>query len=146
VIREHPLAGVGIGAEARESRELARAKGDRVGKPSHTTPLTVTAELGALGVLAYLGFLAGGAVMLVRTYRRQDHTVGLTLAAAFLVLVVHSLFYSGFFEDPLMWGTLATAAAALLAPLGVAAPSPAAAGPTGLGRPAVAGQQSKGVV
>jgi O-antigen ligase len=145
VIREHPLVGVGIGAEARESRELARAKGNRVRKPSHTTPLTVTAELGVLGMLAYLAFLAGGAVMLVRTYRRQDRGLGLALGAAFLVLVVHSLFYSGFFEDPLMWGTLATAAAALLAPLGVAAPSPAAAGATGLGRPAVAGQQSKEV-
>ena len=145
VIREHPFVGVGIGAEALESRELARAKGDRVGKPSHTTPLTVAAELGALGVLAYLAFLVGAAVMLVRTYRRRDHAVGLALAAAFLVLVVHSLFYSGFFEDPLMWGTLAAAAATLLAPLGVGAPSPAAAGPTGLGRPAVAGQQSKEV-
>ena len=146
VIREHPVVGVGIGAEARESRELARAKGDRVGKPSHTTPLTVTAELGALGALVYLAFLVGGAVMLVRTYLLHDHAVGLALAAAFLVLVVHSLFYSGFFEDPFMWGTLATAAAALLDPIGVAARSPAAAGPTGLGRPAVAGQQSKGVV
>jgi len=145
VIREHPLVGVGIGAEARESRELARAQGDRVGKPSHTTPLTVTAELGALGVLVYLAFLAGGAVTLLRAYRRLDHAFGLALAAVFLVLVVHSLFYSGFFEDPLMWGALAAAAAVLLAPLGAAAPSPAAAGPTGLGRPAVAGQQSKGV-
>jgi O-antigen ligase len=145
VIREHPLVGVGIGAEARESRELALAKGDRARKPSHTTPLTVTAELGVLGALVYVAFLAGGAVTLLRTYRRRDQAVGLTLAAAFLVLVVHSLFYSGFFEDPLMWGTLAAAAASLLAPVGAAAPSPAAAGPTRLGRPAVAGQQSKGV-
>ena len=142
VIREHPLVGVGIGAEPRETREIARIK-DRAGKPSHTTPLTVTAELGILGVLAYLAFLVGGTVTLVRTYQRGQ-AVGLALAAAFLVLVVHSLFYSGFFEDPLMWGTLAAAAAALLAPLGAHAPSPAA-GPTGLGRPAVAGQQSKGV-
>ncbi|HYM63724.1 MAG TPA: O-antigen ligase family protein, partial [Gaiellaceae bacterium] len=85
VIREHPLVGVGIGAEALESRELARVNGDRAGKPSHTTPLTVTAELGALGVLAYLAFLAGGAVTLIRTYRR-DHAIGLALAGAFLVL------------------------------------------------------------
>jgi O-antigen ligase len=144
VIRDHPLVGVGLGAEARESREIARAK-DRVGKPSHTTPLTVTAELGGLGVLAYLAFLAGGTMTLVRTYRRRDHAIGLALAAAFLVLVVHSLFYSGFFEDPLMWGTLAAAAAALLAPVDASAASPAAAGAPGLGRPAVAGQQSEGI-
>ena len=142
VIREHPLVGVGIGAEPRETREIARTN-DRAAKPSHTTPLTVTAELGILGVLAYLAFLVGGAVTLVRTYQR-DRAVGLTLGTAFLVLVVHSLFYSGFFEDPLMWGTLAAAAAVLVAPLGAHVPSPAA-GPTGLGRPAVAGQQSKGV-
>jgi O-antigen ligase/polysaccharide polymerase Wzy-like membrane protein len=144
VIRKHPLVGVGLGAEARESRELARARGDRIGKPSHTTPLTVTAELGALGVLAYLAFLAGGVVTLVRTYRERDQAVGLALGTLFLVLFVHSLFYSGFFEDPLMWGTLAAAAAALCAPVGAAAPSPAPAGPTGLGRPAVASQQSNG--
>ena len=31
----------------------------------------------------------------------------------FLFLVVHSLFYSGFFEDPVTWGILAVAAAAV---------------------------------
>ena len=105
----------------------------------------MTAELGGLGVLAYLAFLAGGTMTLVRTYRRRDHAIGLALAAAFLVLVVHSLFYSGFFEDPLMWGTLAAAAATLLAPVDASATSPAAAGAPGLGRPAVAGQQSEGI-
>jgi O-antigen ligase len=143
VIQEHPLVGVGLGAEARESREIAQAKG-RSGKPSHTTPLTVTAELGAVGVLVYLAFLAGGAVMVVRTYRRHDHAVGLALGAAFVVLVVHSLFYSGFFEDPLMWGTLATAAAALLAQVDSSAASQAAS-ESGLGHPAVASQSSEGV-
>ena len=42
---------------------------------------------------------------------RTEETVGICLAAVFFVLFVHSLFYSGFFEDPITWGTLAFAAA-----------------------------------
>jgi hypothetical protein len=41
--------------------------------------------------------------------------LGLGLAAVFLTLLIHSLFYAGFFEDPITWGVLAVAAAALAA-------------------------------
>jgi hypothetical protein len=36
-------------------------------------------------------------------------------AAVFLALFVHSLFYSGFFEDPIVWGVMAFAAWAWVA-------------------------------
>ena len=38
---------------------------------------------------------------------------GVGLAAVFLVLGVHSLLYAGFFEDPLTWGVIGLACAAL---------------------------------
>ena len=114
VIRDHPLIGVGLGAERQASRERAEASGGRLGKASHTTVLTVAAELGLLGVAAHVAFLLG-AVALFAAARRRDEALGVGLGAVFLVIFVHSAFYSGFFEDPLMWGTMGVAAAAILA-------------------------------
>jgi O-antigen ligase len=124
-IRDHPVLGVGIGNEARVGAP-ARRQGDFVRTPSHTTPLTVTAELGIAGALAYLAFLACSALLVVRVYRR-DPVVGLTLGTLLVALVVHSLFYSGFFEDPLTWGILALGAATLTAPAFARGTAPAAA-------------------
>ena len=72
--------------------------------------MTVAAELGVLGFAIYVALLAG-AVRLLGAVFRRDRAIGLCLGSAFLVLFVHSLFYSGFFEDPLMWGILAVGAA-----------------------------------
>ena len=110
VFLHHPLAGVGVGAQPLASRELSKSSTPSKGDVSHTTPVTVAAELGIVGLAAYLVWLAGAAVVLRRGWRR-DSTVGLAVAAVFFVLFVHSLFYSGFFEDPLTWGTLAFGAA-----------------------------------
>nr|MBA3331895.1 hypothetical protein [Actinomycetota bacterium] len=79
---------------------------------SHTTPLTVGAELGVLGLGAYLALLVGAASALLAVWRRHA-TLGLSLAAVFVALVVHSLAYSGFYEDPLTWGVLAVASSFL---------------------------------
>jgi hypothetical protein len=51
-------------------------------------------------------------------------------SAVFLALFVHSLFYSGFFEDPIVWGAMALAAWAW-----VALPRETET-PTGPGKPA----------
>ena len=110
VFVHHPFAGVGVGAQPLASRELAKSRTPTKGDVSHTTPLTVAAELGILGLAAYLAWLAGAAGVLRRAWR-QDTSVGLGVAAVFFVLFVHSLFYSGFFEDPITWGTLAFGAA-----------------------------------
>jgi hypothetical protein len=77
----------------------------------------VLAELGAVGFVLYIAFLAGAARLLWEAFRRE-RLLGLGLAACFLVLLLHSLFYSGFFEDPVMWGVLGVAAM-------LVAPSPA---------------------
>jgi O-antigen ligase len=90
---------------------------------SHTTPLTVAAELGIIGVLLYAAFLAGAAWAL-EAVRRRHEALGLSLEAVFLALFVHSLAYSGFFEDPITWLVPAVAAAFLLRPQ--PAPAPAA--------------------
>jgi hypothetical protein len=114
VFLDHPLVGVGVGAQPLASRELAKSSTPSKGDVSHTTPVTVAAELGLVGIAAYLAWLVGAAGILRRGWR-SDQTVGVGLAAVFFVLFVHSLFYSGFFEDPITWGALAFAAAFLAA-------------------------------
>lgn len=111
VFVDEPLVGVGVGSQPQASQERSGVR-DREKYASHTTPLTVAAELGVLGLAAYAAFLAGAVRLLAAAFRR-DRALGLGLGAAFLLLAVHSLFYSGFFEDPLTWGILAVAAAAL---------------------------------
>jgi hypothetical protein len=112
VIRDHPLVGVGLGSQPRASQRLS----DRGGPPalyvSHTTPLTVAAELGVVGLVLYMLVVAGEGLALLRLYR-VDRWLGLALAAVLLGLFVHSLSYSGFFEDPLTWLVLGLTAAFL---------------------------------
>jgi O-antigen ligase len=130
VFADHPVAGVGIGAQPRASSRLEDAR-ERVRRNvSHMTPLTVAAELGLLGLAAYAGFLFA-AVRSSFLAMRRDRALGLSLLAVFTILVVHSLAYSGFFEDPLTWGALGLAATSLrLLPVEAAARSTAASAGT----------------
>jgi putative inorganic carbon (hco3(-)) transporter len=113
VFAEHPIAGVGIGSQPLASQQLSKRSGPKPNFVSHATPVTVAAELGVIGLLAYLALLVAAA-LLVEAVRRQDAALGLTLAATLIALFVHSLFYSGFFEDPITWLALAIAAGYLV--------------------------------
>jgi O-antigen ligase len=115
VIAEHPLVGVGAGGQPRASRELADSDRPTLRFVSHTTPLTVAAELGVVGLTLYAWLLGGGA-RLIDSVRRRDRTLGLALGAVFLALFVHALFYSGFLEDPITWVVLALASCYLTWP------------------------------
>ena len=114
LVRDHPLNGVGLGGQPHASQVRSKRGGSPSRFVSHTTPLTIAAELGLLGIAAYIALL-GGAATLIRRIRRQDQALGLGLAATLLALVVHSLFYSGFFEDPITWAVLAVASCFVLA-------------------------------
>lgn len=109
VIRNHPVVGVGIGSQPLASRRELDTRRRAEKNASHTTPLTVAAELGAVGFVLYLAFLVGAVRLLLGAIRR-DRVTGFGLSVCFLVLLLHSLFYSGFFEDPIMWGVLGVAA------------------------------------
>jgi hypothetical protein len=114
VFTNHPVVGVGIGGQPQASKDEAKTQLSANRDRSHTTPLTVAAELGVLGLLVYAALLAGASRLLFLLSRR-DRALGVAAAAVFLTLFVHSLFYSGFFEDPLVWGVMAVAGWALVA-------------------------------
>jgi O-antigen ligase len=108
---ERPIAGVGVGGQPRASSEIVK-KGSPSRNASHTTPLTILAELGVIGFAFYAWLLAATAWALVQV-TRHDRALGIGLGAVLLALVVHSFLYAGFFEDPLTWGVIGLAAAAL---------------------------------
>lgn len=113
VFRSHPLAGVGLGGQPLASRARSSQGGSPTRFVSHTTPLTIAAELGLIGLAAYLALLAGAGALIARV-RRLAPELGLGLAATLLALFVHSFFYSGFLEDPVTWLVLAVASSFVL--------------------------------
>lgn len=114
---ERPIAGYGSGAFALEYRrhEERRVAADAA-TASHTIPVTVAAEQGVIGLVAYLALLAAALARLLRGARAS--VVRCAVAAAFLALVFHTLVYAAFLEDPLTWALLGigTALAAAAAP------------------------------
>ncbi len=115
VFTNHPLVGVGIGGQPQASKEEAKTQLSATRDRSHTTPLTVAAELGIVGFLVYAALMAA-AIRLLSLVTKQRRALGLGASAVFLALFVHSLFYAGFFEDPIVWGVLGVAGWYLLAP------------------------------
>jgi O-antigen ligase len=118
--RDRPLWGEGSGSFAVVFKARERVANPDRAAVSHTIPLTVAAEQGAIGIVAYLALLWAAAVMLFRGLRvaLRRHPDAPTVAraavaAAFVALVVHTLAYAAYLEDPLAWTLLAVAAALL---------------------------------
>jgi O-antigen ligase len=114
VFEHHPLVGVGIGGQPQASKAEAKTELSAKRDKSHTTPLTVAAELGIIGFAIYVALMAATARLLYLVTLR-NRALGLGAASVFLTLFVHSLFYAGFFEDPVAWGVVGVAAWALVA-------------------------------
>src|ERR671911_2438573 len=82
VVREAPLFGVGLGAQPEASQDLAQQDGARTARfVSHTTPLTVAAELGIAGLAIYALLLAA-AVRMILLLRRRAGALAAALGPA----------------------------------------------------------------
>jgi putative inorganic carbon (hco3(-)) transporter len=138
---DRPIQGYGSGSFQAAYREHRENK-DAPVIVSHTEPVTIAAEQGLIGLLVYLSLI----VVALRTLGRgifnarpaggddagpapvgegdvsETGPAGLparaAVLAAFVALLVHTMSYAGFFEDPITWVLLAVGAS--LAP--VAAP------------------------
>jgi O-antigen ligase len=114
MVADRPLYGFGSGSFAEEFREREDASSQRAASASHTIPITVAAEQGVVGLVAYL-------VLAVTSLRLLFSGLGpLTgrdppgrlvtrafLAAAYAALFFHTLLYAAFLEDPIAWTLLA---------------------------------------
>lgn len=120
---ERPVLGWGSGSFARQYRHLDKGSAQQAVSASHTIPVTIAAEQGVVGLLAYLALLAAALARLFPGARGS--TARTAIAAAFVALVVHTLVYAAFLEDPLTWALLAIGSALALAPQGDARPEPA---------------------
>jgi putative inorganic carbon (hco3(-)) transporter len=85
---------------------------------SHTEPITVGAEQGLIGLAAYVALIVValwtmGAGLWARGPDRQATIFDVARAAvlaAFVALLVHTMAYAGFFQDPITWVLLAVGA------------------------------------
>jgi O-antigen ligase len=107
---QRPLWGYGAGSFPAAYREHAATRKVPV-SVSHTQPVTVAAEQGLIGLLAYVALIAC-ALWAMTVGLMGNQTVGrAAVLAAFVALLVHTLAYAGFFEDPITWVLLAIGAA-----------------------------------
>ncbi len=101
VIKQHPVDGAGVGGFARAAAADTAHPGRTKRSASHTTPVTVLAELGPLGLAAYLALLASIAWA---AFRSGPHRyTRYALAAALAAVLASSVFYNDYFEDPATW-------------------------------------------
>jgi O-antigen ligase len=108
IAADHPLSGVGLGGFKRAyGRRVGFTAADPKRAASHNTPVTVAAELGVPGFLLF-AWLVAAALWL--PFRRASRSfagrASLSCGLALGAILVHSLFYNAFFEDPLTWGLL----------------------------------------
>ncbi len=128
---ERPLWGYGSGSFQTAYGDHRDNK-DKPVSVSHTEPVTVLAEQGLIGFALYLALLvvalrALGTRMWSAASSRGPPAAFVGRAAvlaAFVALLVHTMAYAGFYEDPITWVLLAVGVA-LAAP--ASAPAPAAA-------------------
>ncbi len=107
--RDRPVAGWGAGSFRREYRRHEKTSSARASAASHTIPITVAAEQGLGGLALYLALVIVAIAGLLRGAR--ESIARAAIAAAFVALVVHTLLYAAFLEDPLAWALLAVGTA-----------------------------------
>jgi hypothetical protein len=111
IAAHHPVAGVGLGGFKRAYAERTGLRGtDPKKAASHTTPVTVAAEEGVIGLVLLLWLLGAGlAATLLGLGRGFTSRVSLGAGLTLLAIAVHSLFYNALFEDPMTWAVFGLA-------------------------------------
>jgi O-antigen ligase len=112
-----PILGYGSGAFAEQFRKREKTTDARAASASHTIPITVAAEQGVVGLASYLFVLLTAFALVWQGLGRlraadapsAELVARGAVAAAFTGLVVHTLAYAAFLEDPLTWTLLGAA-------------------------------------
>ncbi len=105
---QRPVWGYGSGSFEHEYQLLYHGSAQTL-SASHTIAVTVAAEQGLIGELAYL------ALVIVATFRllsgARSDPARVAVGAAFVALVFHTLLYADFLEDPVTWALIAVGTA-----------------------------------
>jgi putative inorganic carbon (HCO3(-)) transporter len=120
---ERPLQGYGSGS-FQKAYAKHRAKKNVPVSVSHTEPVTVAAEQGLVGLLAYVVLIVVALWTLgAGLWRGPPPVARAAVLATFVALLVHTMAYAGFFEDPITWVLLAIGASLAAVPAAAARPS-----------------------
>ncbi|MBJ7332298.1 MAG: O-antigen ligase family protein, partial [Solirubrobacteraceae bacterium] len=111
--QDKPIQGWGSGSFRHEYRANEKASDQRATAASHTIPVTVAAEQGVIGLAVYLALLIAALARLFGSglvgALREPTAVAIARAgvvAAFIAILVHTMLYAAFLEDPLVWALL----------------------------------------
>jgi O-antigen ligase len=127
---QRPVYGYGSGSFPKAYRKHVKTRKAPV-SVSHTEPITVAAEQGLVGLVLYAALVVAALWTMIGGLRRSlsRHqgvaTARAAVLATFVALLVHTMAYAGFYEDPITWVLLA--AGVSLAAAGQA-PSPQLSG------------------
>jgi O-antigen ligase len=101
---KRPIEGFGSGSFAQEYRSREVSTAASATSASHTTPITIAAEQGILGVVLYVALLIVAFVQLCLGAGRSPPRIA--IVACFAALVLHTMAYADFLEDPTSWALL----------------------------------------
>ena len=112
---QRPVWGYGAGSFPKAYREHIETHKAPV-SVSHTEPITVAAEQGLIGLAAYAALLAAALWTMASGLTKSPSVGRAAVLATFVALLVHTMAYAGFYEDPITWVLLAVGASLAAAP------------------------------
>ena len=101
---DRPIEGFGSGSFSTEYLRHNAVSAASATSASHTIPITVAAEQGIVGLVLYVALLAAALATLFSGAGRSPPRIA--VAACFAALVLHTLVYADFLEDPITWTLL----------------------------------------
>jgi putative inorganic carbon (HCO3(-)) transporter len=108
MFRERPVWGYGSGSFVVRYRKEHPSNATGLAA-SHAIPVTIAAEQGVIGELAYVALVLAAATALAPGAVTSGARAA--ILAAFLALIFHTLLYADFLEDPVTWTLLGVGAA-----------------------------------
>jgi O-antigen ligase len=121
MFKARPVWGYGSAAFVTEYRKR-HARSSQTLAASHTIAITIAAEQGLIGEIAYIALVVVSLAVLFRGARGDPARAA--IAATFLALVFHTLLYADFLEDPVAWLLLGIGAPLAAAARGSARQTP----------------------
>ncbi|MGH2974174.1 MAG: O-antigen ligase family protein [Solirubrobacterales bacterium] len=103
---QRPVYGYGSGSFPKAYRQHVRTRKAPV-SVSHTEPVTIAAEQGFLGLAAYAALVLTALWTMASGLLKRPSVARAAVLATFVALLVHTMAYAGFFEDPITWVLLA---------------------------------------